>query len=424
MLQTADQLAQILRSALGSDAVIADLHALESHRVDGVTPRLLITPESTDQVVATLRVCTEVQATVIPWGGGTALALGNPPRRADVVIKLHRLDRVLEHDPANLTVSAQCGLSLATLQSTLAAQKQFVPIDAPLSEKATIGGIVAANLNGPRRSAYGNVRDLVIGMKVVLASGEQIKAGGKVVKNVAGYDMCKLFVGALGTLGIITEATLRVAPTAEKMATLLGSGDLIQLEDFAAQIARSALTPAAVFLVRDAAAENWRIGVWCEGFNETVKRQIDELETMAARSGMNRGMMTAEEHDAFWNRLRDFPLHQDRLVYRITLPRAAVFGFVKLVGSWRNTAIVSDTATGTIWLACAARKSALERYPQLAGMARERRGHAIVFAAPAALKAGINVWGASASTLSLMREIKHQFDPDALLNPGRFVGHL
>jgi glycolate oxidase FAD binding subunit len=424
MLQTIDQLMQSLGSALGPHAVTADGDSLDTHRIDGVTPRLVVTPSSVEQVAATLRLCTKAQAAVIPWGGGTALALGNPPRRADVVIKLHKLDRVVEHDAANLTVSAQCGATLNDLQAAIAAQKQLVPIDAPLPERATIGGIVAANLNGPRRACYGGVRDLVIGMKILLADGAQIKAGGKVVKNVAGYDMCKLFVGSLGTLGIIIEVTLRVAPIAERTATLVGAGDLTQLENLHEQLLRSALAPAAVSLVRHGAPEKWRLGVCCEGFDESVERQLGEIGAMATRSGINCEILTAETHNDFWSPLRDFPLQPERLIFRVTVPRAKVFDFVKLADGWQSTAIVGDTAMGTIWIACAAQKSGRERFSRLTAAARERHGHAIVFAAPFALKTGVNVWGASAPTLSLMREIKHRFDPDALLNPGRFVGNL
>ena len=174
MLTTVDQLMLSLLSALGRDAVTADIGSLASHRIDGLTPRLVVTPESAEQIGAALRICSEAKATVIPWGGGTALAIGNPPRQADVVIKLAKLDRMIEHDSANLTASAQCGMTLNTMQSALEAQKQFVPIDAPFPGRATIGGTVAASLNGPRRSSHGGVRDLVIGMKVILANGESI----------------------------------------------------------------------------------------------------------------------------------------------------------------------------------------------------------------------------------------------------------
>ena len=203
-----EQLAQRLSASLGSDAITAEESQLAEHAVDGAMPKLICTPATAEQVAAAVRICSEAQATLAPWGGGTAMSLGNPPRTLDVVVKSTRLNRVIDHDHANLTATVQSGITLNALQSALAPHKQFVPFDPPLPERSTVGGIVAANLNGPRRSSYGSVRDLVIGMKVVLASGETIKAGGKVVKNVAGYDMCKLFTGSLGTLGIISRSHL------------------------------------------------------------------------------------------------------------------------------------------------------------------------------------------------------------------------
>jgi glycolate oxidase FAD binding subunit len=423
-MQSTDQLRRALASALGPDAVWSDDHALDTHRIDGLAPCLVVTPSDPDQVAAILRLCGEAQAAVYPWGGGTALALGNPPRRAGVIVRLDRLNRILDHDAANLTVSAQCGIGVNALQSALAEQNQFVPLDVPYPQLATVGGAVAANLNGPRRSRYGGVRDLVIGMKVALASGAQIKAGGKVVKNVAGYDMCKLFVGSLGTLGIITEVTLRVVPLAERAATFTVSGDLTPLEEFHQRMLRSPLLPAATCLTRGAAAKDWRIAVWCEGFDESVERQLGDLEANARHSGLSPEVLTAGKHDELWAGMRDFPLQADRLIYRVTIARAAVFEFVKMAAAWDRTDILADAAIGTIWLARAAQGGERGYFARLAAAAREHRGHAILFAAAHAWKAGINVWGASAPTLPLMRAIKRQFDPDSLLNPGRFVGDL
>src|SRR5262245_36897425 len=209
MQTSADQLAQRLVTALGGDALINDTNALAAYKVDGRQPKLVCCPESPEKVAAALKICAEAHAAVTPRGGGSALAIGNPPRHIDVVMATTKLNGIIEHDDANLTVTAQSGITLKTLQTALAPKRQFVPIDAPFPEVSTLGGIVAANLNGVRRGCYGSVRDLVIGMKVGLAGGEHVKAGGKVVKNVAGYDMCKLLVGSLGTLGIITEITLR-----------------------------------------------------------------------------------------------------------------------------------------------------------------------------------------------------------------------
>ena len=424
MLTTVDQLMQRLQSALGPDAVTVQAEALTLHRIDGITSRVVITPESNEQIVTALRHCSEARATVAPWGGGTAMALGNPPRQVDVVMKLEKLNRVIEHDSANLTVSAQCGMTLAALQSTLQGERQFVPIDAPFPARSTLGGIVAANLNGPRRSACGSVRDLVIGMKVVLASGEAIKAGGKVVKNVAGYDMCKLFIGSLGTLGIIAEVTIRVAPVAEIAATLIARGTLDQAQNFVKDLARSQLLPGAVFLLRQNNPDDWRIAVGCEGFTETVARQLHDLQAIAPRAGMKTEVARAEHHSDLWAKLRDLPFEADRVVYRVTIPRAAIFAFIEQIKDWNIREIVSDTSTGTVWLAFPASKAAIARFSAIEKLALERQGHAVIFAAPAALKTGINVWGPSPTTLSLMREIKRQFDPDELLNPGRFLAGL
>lgn len=419
-----EQLVERLTSELGVDAVSADPVSLTAHAVDGKIAKLLCRPASAADVTAALRICCEAQAIVIPWGGGTAMALGNAPRRADVVMDLKKLDRVIEHDPANLTATVQSGMTLSAVLSALAAHKQFVPFDPPLSERATVGGIVAANLNGPRRSFYGSVRDLVIGMKVALVNGELIKAGGKVVKNVAGYDMCKLFVGSLGTLGIITETTLRVAPVAESAATVIASGDLPRVRQFTEELFRSSLLPAAVTLINDRPVQNWRAAVWCEGFSETVARHRRDLENLANRVGASAEILLNETHQVFWSEIRDFPLQQNRLVCRVTLPRAALFEFIQKFQIWGAPAIVADAAAGTLWFAYQPKKSAAKKFAELESMAQAQSGHAVLFAAPAELKQGIEVWGSSPPAMSLMREIKRQFDPNELLNPGRFIGDL
>ena len=423
MISNPDRLMQTLHAALGPDAATSDPARLESHQIDGVTPGLLVTPVSAEQIGAAMRLCSEAKATMIPWGGGTAMALGNPPRRADVVIKLDKLDRMIEHDPANLTVSAESGITWSALQSTLRSQKQFVPIDAPFQGRATLGGTLSANINGPRRSYYGSVRDLVIGMKVVLATGERIKAGGKVVKNVAGYDLCKLFVGSLGTLGIITEVTVRLAPAAERAATVMSRGTLAQARRFTEELSRSALLPAAVFLVSETEHKIWRVAVWCEGFVEAVERHLGELAILATRAGMSAEVVTAPVHDEFWKKVIDMPLEPDRLIYRATVPREAIFDFIERLHHSRAET-VSDAVSGTVWLNFPVDKASILRFSEIESIARQRRGHAVLFAAPAPLKAAINVWGPSPTTLSLMREIKRQFDANELLNPGRFIGDL
>lgn len=424
LLTSLDRLTQTLQSALGPAAITAEAESLSRHRVDGITPRLVVTPESSEQIGAALHHCSAARATVVPWGGGTAMSLGNPPRQLDVVMNLGKLNRVVEHDADNLTVSAQCGVTLAALRSVLYPAKQFLPIDGPFPERATIGGIAAANLNGPRRSSYGSVRDLVIGLKVSLAGGESIKAGGKVVKNVAGYDMCKLFVGSLGTLGIITEVTLRLAPIAESAATFIVHGTRTQVRGFIDELSRSALLPAAIFLLGEKTQGDWRVAIWCEGFAQGVERHLRDLQAMAGRGKLIYEVAGPENHNALWNKLRDFPFEPHRIVYRITVPRSAISDFINRAQAWDVTEIVSDTSMGTIWLGLPVDRTAIAQFAEMESAACQAGGHAILFSAPGSLKTGINVWGKSPETLSLMREIKRGFDPNGLLNPGRFLSAI
>ena len=425
---THEQLAQKLQAVLGTDAVNAEANFRASHIVDGVTPALVCAPQNAEQIAAILRIASEAEASVIPWGGGTAIALGNPPRQADVIVKTAALNRVIEHDHANLTATVQSGITLDALQKALAPQNQFAPFDPPMAERSTIGGIVAANLNGPRRASYGSVRDLIIGMKVALASGDQIKAGGKVVKNVAGYDMCKLFTGSLGTLGFITEVTLRVAPIAASNATIVAVGSLMQVRQLAKALAASKLLPTAVFLSNHYTEESWQLSVAFEGFESTVARQLSDVASMALGVSMNAEQFRAEKHHGVWQEISDFPLQPNRLIYRVIVPRASVMEIVNIAKSWRadgqNPVIVADIVMGTVWIAQKANLESAEEFPRLIASAQQLHGHAVMFAAPSELKLAIDVWGPAPLSFPLMREIKQQFDPKGILNPGRFIGGL
>lgn len=427
-----DQLGQRLAAALGADAVKLESRALADYCVDGKPPSLICSPDTPEQIASALRLCAEAAAAVTPWGGGTAMATGNPPRAVDVVIDTHRLNRVIEHDHANLTATAQCGIAVAALQALLARQNQFLPFDPPHAARATLGGVLAANLNGPRRAYYGSVRDLVIGMKAVLASGESIKVGGKVVKNVAGYDMGKLFVGSFGTLGIIIEATLRVAPLPETAATVVAAGALSEVIQFIDDLSRSFLLPAATVFVNCQGGfdrrENWQVLVRCEGFAETVARQVADTETLARRIGLVLTDKSDTDQKRLWNHIEDFPLQPERLVFRVTVPRAAVAQCARTLEEGGTAefrpAIMSDALTGTLWVAEPESRLSAQRFAQVLSLAEHCRGHAVLYAAPPQVKEKIDIWGPPPPAFSLMRDLKRQFDPAALLNPGRFVGGL
>jgi len=423
-----DPLAQRLSASLGSDAVTVEESRLAEHVVDGVIPKVVCTPGTAAQLAEAVRICSDASATTSPWGGGTAMFLGNPPRSIDVVAKTTRLNQMIEHDHANLTATLQSGLTLGALQAALAPQKQFLPFDPPAPERSTVGGIVAANLNGPRRSGYGNVRDLVIGMKVVLASGDIVKAGGKVVKNVAGYDMCKLFTGSLGTLGIITEVTLRVAPIAAQSVSVIATGTLTKTTECASQLTSTKLLPTAVHLLNTSKASSWQLAVRFDGFAETVARQTHELARMAQRLGLSQEVIDGEKQQQHWQSIADLPLRQGRLVYRLTVPRGTLEHTISTIVGWTDIepalAICADVAIGTLWLVVAANQAAVALFPRLIALAQQQHGHAIIFAAPSQLKQAVDVWGPTTSGHALMRKIKQEFDPSGLFNPGRFVGGL
>jgi glycolate oxidase FAD binding subunit len=430
-----DRLARRLETELGGGAVKIRPELLAARAVDGVYPCVICSPANAEEVSAALRVCSETDAAVTPWGGGTAVKTGNIPERVEVIIDLSKLNQVVEHDHANLTATVQSGITLAASQQITAGSRQFVPFDVPNPRRSTIGGIVAANLNGARRVCYGSVRDLVIGMKVALPTGEHIKAGGKVVKNVAGYDMCKLFVGSLGTLGIITELTLRLTPLPEAEATLAVSGSLMQLSEFAGEILDSVLLPSAIVLwtsetnsSSEAPQLDWQMAVRAEGFAEHVGRHLRDLQLMAERWGLSTAAYSDTAHEKLWAGICDFPLLGHELVFRVMAPRSAIPDLLQGVQNWDATdsgpAIVADIAGGAIWIGWNQTKLAAARFAQLRSQAAQHKGHVVLVDAPADLKRNLDIWGPTPAAFFLMRRIKQQFDPQRLMNPGRFVGRL
>lgn len=424
-----------LEKELGARSIKSDPDTLLACRVDGRTPTLLCFPSSPEEVGAALRICSEADASVTPWGGGTSMNLGNVPRRVDVVIGLDRLDKLIEHDDANLTATVQAGMKVASFQNILGQRRQFLPVDPPHPLQATIGGIVAANSNGPRRMLYGGLRDLVIGMKMALATGEQIKAGGKVVKNVAGYDLCKLFVGSLGTLGIMTEVTFKMAPLPESAASFVASGSLDRCTRFVEELFRSPLlVAAATILSADAAkvpghdSRTPAIATWLEGFEEAIARHLRDLQKIAEHIGLTCEVLRDEPHERLWEEIANFGMNGEGVLYRITVPVGSVTEILAEVNrsskSENHLRYIAHAGTGTIGLLVDADRPSIELLPTVAALVQNHRGHAVIAAAPPRLKEDIDVWGQPPPSLPLMRKIKHQFDPQGILNPGRFLAHL
>ncbi|HKQ32127.1 MAG TPA: FAD-binding oxidoreductase, partial [Thermodesulfobacteriota bacterium] len=213
-----------LKGIVGGENAVDDPQLLGPYAVEGVKPAIALFPGSVEQISEIMKAASRASACVIPMGSGTKRALGNRPSGADIVLSTGKLNRVIEHESADLVATTECGITLRDFNAGLGVKNQFLPVDPPhIAAGATVGGIIATNDSGPLRLRYGTSRELLIGMKVVRPDGSVFKGGSKVVKNVAGYDLPKLFVGSLGTLGIITEATFRLYPVPESSRTYLAA---------------------------------------------------------------------------------------------------------------------------------------------------------------------------------------------------------
>ncbi len=370
---------------------------------------------------------------IVPWGGGTQQALGFAPTRYDVALSAARLTELVDYVPENLTVTCGAGLSVSALQTILAAQGQWLPLDVSRPDRQTLGGIVAARAGSLRRLGCGSVRDLLLGVTVVNSAGEIVQGGGRVVKNVSGYDLPKLYCGSLGTLGLIAEVTFRVAPLPPASATALLPLDANHnSEDVLDTLLGSDLSPAFLFLLSPGAAQTvvpdaedaQYVAVGFDGDPEAVAWQV---ETLGA------GELSAEVAQAVRARLRDFALDDAPLTASFHILSSQVGAFSRMV-EWTarragfTAALASDAALGLMTAHFApAREDADWRvfYTDLKDKADRCGGSFILERMPDILRAdAIPVWSPLLPDFGLMASVKTALDPPRMWNPGRFVGGL
>lgn len=423
-----DDFTDAIRLTLASDQVqIADLG---SYAVDSLLPEIAVTPASLGQLQTVLREAHNTRLSVISHGGGQHLGTGNVPSSYAVALSLSRMDSVIAYEPADLTLTVEPGVMLHRLQAVLGEHGQRLPLDPACSESATIGGVLAANAHGPLRHRYGTARDWLLGLRVVHADGTTTKSGGRVVKNVTGYDLHKLHIGALGTLGVIAEATFKVAPMPRVLRSVSircsspASAVRIALAARDAGLALDAvelLSPTAAHAVLN--GTSWALLGEVAGGAQTVERTLRELTSAAAAIGSG----IQDRADETWALWRD-AFAPEGLSLRISVRPSDVGTTIEtldrqLVGA--RAMLSATVAAGLIRVQIAepgARARALvERASQVAA----RFGGAVVIdAAPAALKREIDVFGPLRPDFEIMRRLKQQFDPDGTLSPGRFAGRL
>ncbi len=437
-------------TALETLAAIPDVTvspATEADAVDGVLPAAVVRPARAAAVSAVLRAAHAHGWRVVPRGGGTALDLGNAPRGVDLVLDLSALTAVVEYRPQDLTVTVEAGITVAAVQALLATRGQVLALDPPLPDRATVGGTVAANLSGPRRVRYGTARDIVIGTAAVLADGSEIRAGGRVVKNVAGYDLNKLFIGSIGTLGVITRLTFKLLPAPpERAALVVGFPEPEPAHRLAQQIAAGTLAPLALDIAGPRAlhlspahparslGEAWSVVVEIGGTPATLARTRAELLTLARDADAAPVLvLDGDAANVLVGALRDFgraPGREAALLVRAAVLPTQVGEVIGLLSATMledaPPAVLARAGNGVVYAAWPRLEdpSALVTVERLRQRLARLNGVLVVERCPAFLKQRLDVWGIEGPDLALMRRLKAAYDPAGILSPGRGPGHI
>jgi len=415
------------RQALGAACSRVSEATADDH-VDGVRPGLVAGPTSTPEVAEVMRAAAAHGLTVVARGRGTKLSWGRPPTRVDLVVDLAAMDRVLDHAAGDLIAEAQAGTPLSRLQSTLAGAGQRLAVDETVPG-ATVGGTLAAGASGPTRLAHGTMRDLLIGVTVVRADGVVARAGGRVVKNVAGYDLGKLMIGSFGTLGVVTEAVFRLhpVPAARRFVTVPVT-DPAEAGRLTQQVVHAQVVPAALEVDLPATGPG-TLTVLLAGIPEGVQGR-----TRATLDLLGAAATDTEEAPGGWGEYPWLPpssvgvAGDDRATaLKLTF---ALSGLDDVLGTARGAPapvhVRGSSGTGVVYAAVPAGTdpaAVAETVGHLRGVCARHGGSTVVLDAPTAVKAVVDPWG-PIPALDLMRRVKDQFDPDHRLAPGRFVGGI
>lgn len=436
-METSDSLHEQLKHIVGESGILSEEH-VSNYIYDGITPKVVVLPPSVQEIQDVLRFASKHNYSVLPAGAGTKLGIGNLAEKTDIVLVMTRLNKVVEYEPADLTVTVEAGIRLADLQTELAKHRQFLPLNPPYADRCTIGGIVATNASGPLRLQYGTARNLVLGMHVVHASGTVVKSGGKVVKNVAGYDLNKLYIGAFGTLGIITEVTLKLAPLPVHQAIFAAQFQTIQdAVNTGLSVVRSQALPSFVNLFVNVPLNQFQekkptLTVGFAGDPETVAWQLNSVQTLVEQSGAL-GVQTIgeESKNHITHAIQEFPAvdnASDTVLVKVNLKRTDIAEFVEhaLEEVCQMMVLLGN---GVLYLKIPINSNT--DFQQLADTLTKLRqraidlgGNLIIETAPPELKRQVDVWGPIGSTVNLMEQVKTKFDEAGLLNSGRFVSSI
>ena len=460
-MSTTTNIASRLERCLGTSRVIQHEEELREYAVDGVIPGAIVRPANSAEVVELVRFAASDGLALVASGSRSKMTMGMPPARYDIAVDLRNMQEIAHFDAGDLTLSVDAGMPLRTLEKILSEKQQFLPLAVPCYETSTVGGAVVSGVDSQLRQQYGSARDFLIGAEFVDGKGNLCRSGGRVVKNVSGYDLHKLLVGSLGTLGVVTRLNFRTFPLPHAFGVFAASfadvdkalASLSFLKAKALPLANvDLLNPVTVSLVGQLLGKanqtmplgsdpsHWHMYISYEGSDVLVERISRELQTMARETNSIEGCVlpgNLEAHlsgvlrEAFdWLRWAAPSV----AIFRISLPQIDSRDIQNLqtivsVSGLRASLLVR--ATGTVYLTVLAEQELLSSIDALSKVAEEvfaaidrAQGSAVLLHAPQTLKQRINVWGARPKNFFMMERVKRAFDPNGIFSPGRFVGGL
>ena len=390
-----------------------------------MVPRIIVEPASAEAVGSILEWASREKLSVLTRGSGTKIGWGPAPRAIDVLISTARLNAVIAHRHGDLTATIQAGATLSAVNRSLAQHRQWIPLDPPSADRATIGGLVATNDSGPRRHRYGAPRDLIIGVDFVRADGRLAKGGGIVVKNVAGYDLPRLLTGSFGSLGVIVSATFKLYPLTAASGTLVV--DLSTPADLAALTSRllaSHLTPTAL----EFATHPLRLIIRFESIEASVEQQSDTAARVLVGAGFQARGLSGPDEERFWlDHGRFADEEQCALVKVSVLPTelSTTLTLIERLAGKRGYRAAGRAGAGVFQLCIIGDVQLQKRVIDgLRDALPLGRGSAVVVKSPPELRNNVDVWGPIGDGLALMKSVKQQFDPTGVLSPGRGPGGL
>jgi glycolate oxidase FAD binding subunit len=430
-----------LTAIIGEESINSEPSVCAAYAIDGCAPQWVVCPRTAEAAAATLHYAAERDLKVVPCCNATQLSTGNLPRRYDIALSLREMNQVRACEPDDLTASVEPGVRLNVFQQLLSRHKLWLPLDPSGSAQASVGGVVATNNAGPLRLRYGAPRDMVVGMKIATTSGKIIKAGGRVVKNVAGYDLCKLMIGSYGTLGVIVEINFKLYPAPARRATWsFRTATLEAAREFRRKLLNSPLDPLRVVLLNPGGVavarsepETTGFEIWLEfgGSESVIRRSIKTVQEISKESGMEACPVGEGPAEAGWSGISDVGAFASQVILKAALPISVVEDFVGWAQEEGKThlplACVCQNGVGIVHV-CFPAQGLVSLSADLAAKVRKaaiaRGGSLLIVRCPSEMKKQIDVWGPAGDGSELMRKLKDVWDPKGTLAPGRFVGGL